>query len=201
VLASRLAGLQPPVDGVSTSIDDPASVEADARQARRLGFGAKLCIHPKQVQTVNRGFSPTTAQREWARRVIEADAASGGAPVAVDGKMVDRPVVLKAQALLAAAERAWPGERGSRPAQRARSQKPAGELDTTGTPKRPSTSRTASSVTSPPHEIRMPSAPGLASKTSVQSATSTGVGTSPTACTSEIDSPCSASGSKSLSSR
>ena len=105
MLASRLAGLQPPVDGVSTSIDDPASVEADARQARRLGFGAKLCIHPKQVQTVNRGFSPTTAQREWARRVIEADAASGGAPVAVDGKMVDRPVVLKAQALLAAAER------------------------------------------------------------------------------------------------
>ena len=105
VLASRLAGLQPPVDGVSTSIDDPASVEADARQARRLGFGAKLCIHPRQVQTVNRGFSPTPAQREWARRVIEADAASGGAPVAVDGKMVDRPVVLKAQALLAAAER------------------------------------------------------------------------------------------------
>ena len=49
MLASRLAGLQPPVDGVSTSIDDPASVEADARQARRLGFGAKLCIHPKQV--------------------------------------------------------------------------------------------------------------------------------------------------------
>jgi citrate lyase subunit beta/citryl-CoA lyase len=105
VLASRVAGLQPPVDGVSTSIDDPASVEADARQARRLGFGAKLCIHPKQVETVNRGFSPTPAQCEWARRVIEADAASGGAPVAIDGKMVDRPVVLKAQALLAAAER------------------------------------------------------------------------------------------------
>ncbi|MDM0024406.1 HpcH/HpaI aldolase/citrate lyase family protein [Variovorax saccharolyticus] len=105
VLASRLAGLQPPVDGVSTSIDDPASVEADARQARRLGFGAKLCIHPKQVETVNRGFSPTPAQLEWARRVIEADAASRGAPVAVDGKMVDRPVVLKAQALLAAADR------------------------------------------------------------------------------------------------
>ncbi|MDM0083131.1 CoA ester lyase [Variovorax sp. J31P179] len=105
VLASRLAGLQPPVDGVSTSIDDPASVEADARQARRLGFGGKLCIHPKQVETVNRGFSPTPAQLEWARRVIEADAASRGAPVAVDGKMVDRPVVLKAQALLAAADR------------------------------------------------------------------------------------------------
>jgi citrate lyase subunit beta/citryl-CoA lyase len=102
VLASRLAGLQPPVDGVSTAIDDPARIEADALQARRFGFGGKLCIHPKQVAVVNRSFSPTPAQVDWARRVIDADAASGGAPVAVDGKMVDRPVVLKAQAVLRA---------------------------------------------------------------------------------------------------
>ena len=102
VLASRLAGLQPPVDGVSTAIDDPMRIEADALQARRFGFGGKLCIHPKQVAAVNRGFSPTPAQVDWARRVIDADAASGGAPVAVDGKMVDRPVVLKAQAVLRA---------------------------------------------------------------------------------------------------
>jgi citrate lyase subunit beta/citryl-CoA lyase len=105
VLASRVAGLQPPVDGVSTAIDDAAHVEADALRARRLGFGAKLCIHPKQVAMVNQGFSPTQAQVDWARRVIEADAASGGAPVAVDGKMVDRPVVLKAQSILRAAAR------------------------------------------------------------------------------------------------
>jgi citrate lyase subunit beta / citryl-CoA lyase len=102
VLASRLAGLQPPVDGVSTAIDDPARIEADALQARRFGFGGKLCIHPKQVAIVNRGFSPTPTQVDWARRVIDADAASGGAPVTVDGKMVDRPVVLKAQAVLRA---------------------------------------------------------------------------------------------------
>jgi len=102
VLASRLAGLQPPVDGVSTTIDDPARIEADALHVRRLGFGGKLCIHPKQVAVVNQGFSPTPAQIEWARRVIDADAASGGAPVAVDGKMVDRPVVLKAQSVLRA---------------------------------------------------------------------------------------------------
>jgi len=102
VLASRLAGLQAPVDGVSTAIDDPMRIEADALQARRIGFGGKLCIHPKQVAVVNRGFSPTPAQVDWARRVIDADAASGGAPVAVDGKMVDRPVVLKAQAVLRA---------------------------------------------------------------------------------------------------
>jgi citrate lyase subunit beta/citryl-CoA lyase len=102
VLASRLAGLQPPVDGVSTTIDDPARIEADALHARRLGFGGKLCIHPKQVAVVNQGFSPTPAQIDWARRVVDADAASGGAPVAVDGKMVDRPVVLKARSVLRA---------------------------------------------------------------------------------------------------
>jgi citrate lyase subunit beta/citryl-CoA lyase len=103
VLASRLAGLQAPVDGVSTAIDDTGSVQADAQRARRLGFGGKLCIHPKQVGVVNQGFSPTPAQIEWAQRVIAADAASGGAPVTVDGKMVDRPVVLKAQTVLRAA--------------------------------------------------------------------------------------------------
>lgn len=105
VLASRLAGLQAPIDGVSTSIDDHSRIEADARRARALGFGAKLCIHPKQVAAVNQGFSPVPERIAWAQRVLAADAASGGAPVAVDGKMVDRPVVLKAQAVLRAASR------------------------------------------------------------------------------------------------
>lgn len=105
VLASRLAGLQAPVDGVSTSIDDSSRLEAEARRARALGFGAKLCIHPKQVASVNQGFSPMPERIAWAQRVLAADAASGGAPVAVDGKMVDRPVVLKAQAVLRAASR------------------------------------------------------------------------------------------------
>jgi len=103
VLASRVAGLQAPVDGVSTDIADSARIEADARRSRSLGFGGKLCIHPRQVAGVNQGFTPDAARVEWARRVIEADAQSRGAPVAVDGKMVDRPVVLKAHAVLAAA--------------------------------------------------------------------------------------------------
>jgi len=105
VLASRLAGLQAPVDGVSTAIDQGSRLEAEARRARALGFGAKLCIHPKQVAAVNQGFSPVAERVAWAKRVLAADAASGGAPVAVDGKMVDRPVVLKAQAVLRAASR------------------------------------------------------------------------------------------------
>jgi citrate lyase subunit beta / citryl-CoA lyase len=103
VLASRLAGLARPVDGVSTALDDPAALDADATRARRLGFGGKLCIHPRQVPAVNAAFSPTPEAIQWARRVLDAAAAAGGAAVAVDGKMVDRPVILRAQAILAEA--------------------------------------------------------------------------------------------------
>ena len=100
VLASRLAGLQPPVDGVSTAIDDAARLRDDALRARRLGFGGKLCIHPRQVADVNRHFAPSETERAWAQRVLEAAAASGGAAAAVDGKMIDKPVILRAQAIL-----------------------------------------------------------------------------------------------------
>ena len=100
MLVSRLAGIRAPVDGVSTAIDDAAALRADAERARRLGFGAKLCIHPKQVDVVNRAFLPGDAERDWARRVLDAAAGAGGAAVAVDGKMVDRPVMLRAQAIL-----------------------------------------------------------------------------------------------------
>ena len=103
VLASRLAGLAPPVDGVCTAIDAPDLLLADAQRARRLGFGAKLCIHPRQVAVVNRAFSPTPEELAWARRVVAAAAAAHGGAVAVDGRMVDRPVLSRAEALLAVA--------------------------------------------------------------------------------------------------
>lgn len=100
VLASRLAGIAAPVDGVSVAIDDEDRLRADVQRARRLGFGGKLCIHPKQVGAVNRGLAPGEAELDWARRVLAAAAVSGGAAVAVDGKMVDKPVLLRAEALL-----------------------------------------------------------------------------------------------------
>jgi citrate lyase subunit beta/citryl-CoA lyase len=100
VLASRLAGIAAPVDGVCTAIDDVELLEAESLRSRRLGFGGKLCIHPRQVAVVNRCFTPTADEVAWAQRVIDADARSGGAVVAVDGKMVDRPVVLRATTIL-----------------------------------------------------------------------------------------------------
>lgn len=100
VLASRLAGIGAPVDGVSTAIGDEDRLRVDVQRARRLGFAGKLCIHPQQVALVNRWLVPSAGELSWARQVLAAAAASGGAAVAVDGKMVDKPVLLRAEALL-----------------------------------------------------------------------------------------------------
>lgn len=101
VWASRCADLPPPVDGVTPAIDDEAALAADNTEARRLGFAARLCIHPRQVAAVHAALAPTAAERAWAERVVAA-AGAGGA-VQLDGRMIDRPVLLRAQRLLAAA--------------------------------------------------------------------------------------------------
>jgi len=103
VLHSRLAQLPPPVDGVSTAIDDAGLLRRDAQRARRLGFAGKLCIHPRQVAVVQQAFSASPQERAWAQRVVAAAQAAGGAAVAVDGRMVDLPVLRRAQALMQAA--------------------------------------------------------------------------------------------------
>lgn len=68
VLASRLAGIAPPIDGATMAIDDSGRVSADALRARACGFSGKLCIHPRQVAAVNAAFSPRPAQPVWTRR-------------------------------------------------------------------------------------------------------------------------------------
>ena len=100
VLASRVAGIEAPIDGVCVELDDPDKLRSDALCARRLGFRGKLCIHPKQVGVVNQAFSPDADEIAWARKIVEAAEAGGGAAVAVDGRMVDRPVILEAQRIL-----------------------------------------------------------------------------------------------------
>lgn len=105
VLISRLAGIDAPVDGVCTEIDEPEQLQADTLRAKRLGFGAKLCIHPRQVPLVNDCFTPSAEELEWAERVLAAAAKASGAAIAVDGRMVDRPVLLKAERLLLQAGR------------------------------------------------------------------------------------------------
>jgi citrate lyase subunit beta / citryl-CoA lyase len=104
VLASRVASILPPVDGVTMALDDLTRLRDDVARARRLGFGGKLCIHPKQVETINRGFAPTEAERAWARRALEAARATGAGALRLDGELIDRPVIERARSILAQAE-------------------------------------------------------------------------------------------------
>ena len=99
VLASRVASVLPPIDGITSTLDDVDRLRRDVERARRLGFGGKLCIHPRQVQDVNRGFSPTETEIAWARRVLEAADLSGGAS-RVDGEMIDRPLLERAKRIV-----------------------------------------------------------------------------------------------------
>jgi citrate lyase subunit beta / citryl-CoA lyase len=101
-VASRSAGIASPVAGVTAAIDDESRLLADLASARSCGFGAKLCIHPRQVAPIHAALAPSAAELDWARRVIAA-LESGSGAVQVDGRMVDRPVALRAQALLARA--------------------------------------------------------------------------------------------------
>lgn len=100
VLASRRAGLAPPVDGITAATGDSERLRADALRGRRLGFGGKLCIHPAQVGPVRAAFEPSPAELDWARRVLAA-AAGGDAVFSLDGRMVDAPVLSLARRLLA----------------------------------------------------------------------------------------------------
>lgn len=103
VLASRAAGLQPPIDTVFPAIHDVKGLETEAQLARDLGFWGKLVIHPDQIEPVHRVFSPTEAEVTWAQKVVKAfeEAEACGLGVAqVDGKLVDRPVVERARLLL-----------------------------------------------------------------------------------------------------
>jgi citrate lyase subunit beta/citryl-CoA lyase len=104
VLASRIAGLVPPIDGVTMVLDDLTRLREDVARAHRLGFGSKLCIHPRQVETINQGFAPTDAERAWARRVLEAVEAAGAGALRLDGELIDRPVIARARSILAQAD-------------------------------------------------------------------------------------------------
>jgi len=85
-----------PIDGVCLAVKDTAAFSEEGNLALRLGFEGKLCIHPAQVEIANSIFTPTADQIETALRVIEgweAAVADGKGVFALDGKMVDPPLV------------------------------------------------------------------------------------------------------------
>jgi citrate lyase subunit beta/citryl-CoA lyase len=101
VLASRLAGLASPLDGVTAGYNDAGLLTAEARRARSLGFGGKLLIHPRQIAPALAGFRPSEAEIAWAREILEAVGRKGEGAIAVGGRMIDAPVIATARRLLA----------------------------------------------------------------------------------------------------
>lgn len=102
--AARAAGIVP-IDCPEPDYRDLEHFERDSLRARALGYRGKYCIHPAQVELANRLFAPSAAELAWAERVVmayEAGEREGLGAVGVDGAMVDRPIYLRAQQLLAA---------------------------------------------------------------------------------------------------
>jgi len=91
-----------PIDSVYTNFRDEAGLRAEAIGARRDGFCAKMAIHPAQVPVINEVFTPTAEAEAHARAVIAAfTAAPGAGVVGLDGEMLDRPHLIRAERLLA----------------------------------------------------------------------------------------------------
>ena len=100
-LAAAAAAGVAPVDTVHVDIEDLDGLREDTLAARRDGFTAKAVIHPKHVAVVNEALSPDQAEIDWAQRVVDAFAADPGAGVVrMDGRMVDKPHLLKARRIL-----------------------------------------------------------------------------------------------------
>ena len=108
MLESAAAGLRPPFDVVHLDIEAGVALEEECRLARSLGFRGKACIHPAQVPVVNRAFTPSESELAWAWKVLDAyevGTVEGRGAVALDGAMIDLPVVKRARRLLAETER------------------------------------------------------------------------------------------------
>lgn len=100
LLESVSAGLAKPVDTIFAQISDLAGLADMAGEGRDMGFCGMLCIHPDQVECVNRAYSPTTDELNWARRVVEAARTQSAGAFRLDGRMVDAPVIRQAQRLI-----------------------------------------------------------------------------------------------------
>lgn len=108
VLASRTAGIEPPIDVAWLNTKDAEGFANSVRWASTLGFQGKLCIHPDHVEPINSAFSPTAEEVARAQRIVDAFREAetrGSAAFALDGALVDYAIVVQAERILRAAAR------------------------------------------------------------------------------------------------
>jgi citrate lyase subunit beta/citryl-CoA lyase len=103
VVIAAVAARKHALDGIWPDVTDAEGLRRDALQGRRLGFTGKSLIHPDHIGPINEIFSPSTAELAYARRVVDAfdrAKANGDGAVALDGKLLDPPIVERAQRTL-----------------------------------------------------------------------------------------------------
>ncbi len=105
VLASRNAGLEGPIDSPWFHFKDHEGFGRAVERSRRAGFQGRLCIHPDQVTAANEGYGPSVEEIAEAERIVAAfreAESTGAAAIQVDGRMIDYPIVYRAERLLKA---------------------------------------------------------------------------------------------------
>jgi citrate lyase subunit beta/citryl-CoA lyase len=103
IVVAAVAARRQAIDGIWPDVADNDGLRRDAVQARRLGFSGKSLIHPGQIETINDVFSPSAAEVSHARRVIDAFEEAqrkGLGAVALDGTLLDQPIVERARRTL-----------------------------------------------------------------------------------------------------
>lgn len=110
--AARAAGVQA-LDSVFSDVDDVEGLRESTLEAKSLGFDGKGCIHPRQIRVIHDAFAPTAEEIEKSRRIVDAAAearANGSGVVALGSKMIDAPVVARAERILRLAALSTIGE-------------------------------------------------------------------------------------------
>ncbi|MDE0230930.1 MAG: CoA ester lyase [bacterium] len=107
LLAARAAGIANPIDGVFMNYRDSEALRVESKMGRRMGYVAKLAIHPAQVTVINEVFTPTPEEVAHHRAILdlfERAEAEGTASIGADGQMIDYAVARTARSVLARAE-------------------------------------------------------------------------------------------------
>lgn len=91
------------IDGIWPDFKDDDGLRGDTELIRSMGFDGKIAIHPRQVDVIHTVFAPSEEEVTHARRVVAASEAAKGGIATVDGEMIDNPVVVAAQHVLALA--------------------------------------------------------------------------------------------------
>jgi citrate lyase subunit beta/citryl-CoA lyase len=94
------------IDTPNTSVNDDEALKTDCLNAKNLGMKAKSAIHPNQLDIINEIFSPSRNEIEWAQKIVEAvEVNKGKGAFSLDGKMVDKPIILKAKKIIEKAKK------------------------------------------------------------------------------------------------